>query len=104
MGNAVVEIGAHHGRRDHVRHPADVIGVIVRRDDQIERVVVMRLQVGDDGRRAGAGIDQNSLPLRGDDERGIALTDIEEAQLQRLRVDGTDKQEAAEDDDGQLAQ
>src|SRR5882762_3674722 len=41
MGNAVVEVSAHHPRQDHVRHPADVIGVIVRGDDQIEGVVAM---------------------------------------------------------------
>src|SRR5712691_5134680 len=76
--------------------------VIVGRDDQIERVVVMRLQVGDDGPRAGAGIDQDALPLRCDDERRIALAHIEEAQLQRLRPDRTDDEQPAEGGGGPL--
>jgi len=80
-----------------------MIGVIVRGDDQIEGVVVMCLQVGNDGRRAGAGIDQDFPALRCDDDCGIALADIEEAQLQRLRADWADDEEPAEGDGGRSA-
>ena len=87
VSNHVAEL---HSRRQ-LLHAADVIGVVVRDDEIVDRADAGFLDGG--GNTLGvaqvvcrpAGVDQQRLPRRRDDERRLSAFDVDEIQPQCLR-------------------
>jgi hypothetical protein len=79
--DAVIEVEPHHVGLEQFRHPADVVGVRMGGDDEIDGVdVKSREQCSDPGR---AGVDDRRVAALLDDG-GVALADVEEVDFELL--------------------
>src|SRR5437660_1287626 len=83
--HAVIEVVADASAAEYGRHAADVVSLIVSRDEQIDRVDPELVDLKhDSGRRSG--IDERSLPAFPDHDC-IALTHIKKAELELLGLE-----------------
>src|SRR6266571_5879426 len=70
---------------EHAAHSADVVGVAVTRDDEIDGVDVESAQVGNDS-RGTAGVDEQGFGSAAN-QCGVALADVEKADFELLSRD-----------------
>ena len=82
MRHAVVEIEPDDGPGEHARHPPDVVGVVVARDEKVDRVHAEPAELGQDSHPA-AGVNQGGLAAFAHED-GVGLADVEEAELELL--------------------
>jgi hypothetical protein len=101
--DAIVQVVADHRRRKHVRHSTNVIGVIVRCDDQVQRIVVVGAEVGYDGPRPSACVNQDFVPLGRNDERCVALSDVKKTELKPLPGEQSKAEEETSKDEQQYS-
>ena len=79
----VVEVVTNRGAAQYGWHSTDVIGVIVRRHEQVDRVDLERRQIRHDPRRRRSRIHERGLAALANQDR-VALPDVEESQLELL--------------------
>ena len=77
MRYTVLDVRTHDEPPEHLRHPADVVGVVVGGDHQIDRVDSGRGQLVGDEVGRGTRVDEDVAAARRRDERSVALADIE---------------------------
>jgi len=81
VGDAVIEVEPHHVGLEQFRHPADVVGVRMAGDDEIDGVdVKSREEWTDPGR---SGVDDRGVATFLDDG-DVALADVEEVDFELL--------------------
>jgi hypothetical protein len=79
--DAVIEVEPHYVGLEQFRHPADVVGVRVAGDDEIDGVDVRSREVCPDSGRAGVDDRRVATFL---DDGGVALADVEEVDFEML--------------------
>ena len=82
---AIVHVEPDNCGVEHAAHPADVVGVVVTRDDEIDGVDVESAQVGNDS-SGTAGIDEEGLGTELN-QRRVALADVEKTDFELLGGD-----------------